>query len=627
MCGIAGLFHYRTPGAEASSFTLDCMIHPIAHRGPDGRGAEVFESVGLAHRRLAILDPLPRGAQPMTSASQRTTIVYNGEIYNFRELRQELEGRGVLFRTSTDTEVVLGAFEAWGADAFPRLNGIYALAIWDRQERALYLARDRFGVKPLYLHDDGSTVRFGSEIKAILADERVSPAPDWAGLRAVLELGYAAAPHTCFRGVRQVEPATVHRYTAAGREQWRTWTPALPATIGASAGEALEQFDGILDRAIHRQMVSDVPIGAFLSGGLDSTRIVDGMSRIESGRLQAFTVGFGVAEYDESGAAAESAKYLNVDHAVAHVDVDMVATAHQVAAICDDPFADSSALAMFHLCRVASASVKVVLSGDGADELLAGYATYGAEKYASLLRRLPGWVRRRLLLPVASAVPVTDRPYSAHQLARRMILGAGEPPPRTHASWRRSFYPADERTLLTEDAQAALTRAPDPIDQYAAEYSRWPQGTTRLRRMLMADLQFHLPNDMLVKVDRMSMAHGLEVRVPMLDHDFVDFTLSLPDHLIAAAPEGSKRLLKQSLRRRMPGFDTRRPKRGLLVPVSVALRRELGSLLMDALPAQGPFRRAQVEHLLAAHRARRADASFELYAVLMVSLWWKRFFG
>lgn len=627
MCGIAGIFHYRDPGARACAATVERMIDQIAHRGPDGRGTLVVDNLGLGHQRLAIIDPLPRGAQPMTSISGRTTIVYNGEVYNFRELRAELERHGLRFRTTTDTEVIASAFERWGVDAFSRLNGIYALALWDHTDRALYLARDRFGVKPLYLHDDGDTVRFGSELKAILADDRVARQPDWAGLRGVLELGYAAAPHTCFQRLVQLEPATVQRYCASGTQQWRTWSPSIAEATPVSPGEALDRFDDVLDRAIRRQMVSDVPVGAFLSGGLDSTRVVEGMSRGNPSTIRAFTVGFTVPEFDESGVAADSASHLNVAHVVEHVDLDVVTTAKRVAAVCDDPFADSSALAMFHLCRVASADVKVVLAGDGADELLAGYGTYRAERYASALRRLPGWIGTRALLPIAKRIPATDQPYSLNQVARRLVLAARETPARTHASWRRCLYDDDEPLLLAPDALDALREAPDPIDEYAAEYSRWPDGTPPLRRMMAADLLYHLPNDMLVKVDRMSMAHGLEVRVPMLDHEFVDFTLGLHPDLVNGRPEGAKKLLKLSLNRRLPTFDTRRPKRGLLVPVSVAFRRELRSLLMDVLQPGGPFQRAPVERLLASHVKRQVDASFELYAILMVSLWWHRFFA
>ena len=626
MCGIAGIFHYRDPSARICQTTLDRMTDAIAHRGPDGRGTAIIDNVGLGHQRLAILDPSIRGAQPLTSISGRTTIVYNGEVYNFRELRKELESNGFAFRTTTDTEVLASAYEYWGEDAFLRFNGIFAFALWDRATRALYLVRDRFGVKPLYVQEDGTTLRFASELKAILADPAVSRRPDWAGLRGVLELGYAPAPHTCFEGIRQLEPATVVRYEASGMREWRTWTPVLRPATDMKLGDALERFDEVLDTAIHRQMVSDVPIGAFLSGGLDSTRVVEGMSRADRTRTKAFTVGFTVPEFDESPLAADSARYLNVDHATEIVALDVAETALRVSQVCDDPFADSSGLAMFHLCRMARTRVKVVLAGDGADELLAGYGTYKVERYASIIRSLPAWLTNRALLPVAERFPVSDTPYSLHQVMRRLLLSGQQPTARTHASWRRCLYDADEDMLMTDEGLLCLRSAPDPIEAYAEAYTRWPDDTTTLRRMMAADLTYHLPNDMLVKVDRMSMAHGLEVRVPMLDHDFVDFTLTLPDHLVRGGTEGSKRLLKLSLQRRLPAFNTKRKKTGLLVPVSLAFRGSLGSLLADSVGTTSPFDPDAVLRLLGRHRRREVDASFELYAILMVSLWWNRFF-
>jgi asparagine synthase (glutamine-hydrolysing) len=482
-------------------------------------------------------------------------------------------------------------------------------------------------VKPLYVHDDGRTVRFASEPKAIFEDARVSRIPDWSGVRAVLELGYAAAPHTCFKGLTQIEPASVQRYRTDGRDEWKTWNLSIPEPARASLDEALERLDDVLDRAIARQMVSDVPIGAFLSAGLDSTRVVDGMRRATRERLPVFTVGFSVQEFDESPAAAVTARLLDLDHHVEHVDIDLAATAQCVSGICDDPFADSSTLAVYHLCRVASHGLKVILAGDGADELLAGYATYRTAPYAAVVRSLPNWLRKNVLLPLARAVPVRDRPYSAHQVSRRLLLAGAELPGRAHASWRRSFFDDDERTLLTDDAFAAVRHAEDPIDSYAGLFARWPAGTPTLRRMMAADLLYHLPSDMLVKVDRMSMASGLEVRVPMLDHEFVDFTMTLPPEFLIGGTEKGKRLLKRSLQRRLKGFDVSRPKQGLLVPIAAGFRTNLGTLLLDTLSNKGPFRVKAVQELLARHAARRVDASFELYSILMVTLWWNRFFA
>jgi asparagine synthase (glutamine-hydrolysing) len=627
VCGIAGIFHYRDARRDADAAIVSVMTDALAHRGPDGRGVHCDGPAGLGHRRLAILDPTDRGAQPLTSSSGRCTISYNGEIYNFRDLRSRLEARGHRFRTQTDTEALLLAYEEWGAGAVAELNGIFAFAVWDARARTLCLARDRFGVKPLYIQDDGSTMRFASEIKAILADASVERTPAWNGIRSVLALGYAAAPHTCFEGVRQLEPGRVRIYDDSGPRESAFWRFSLPAPVSIGAAEAGEQFDALLDRATARQMVSDVPIGAFLSGGLDSTRVVEAMRRETAGTIRAFTVGFGGTEFDESPVAVQTASRLGLEHHVEHVEIDLVDTVCDVAARCDDPFADSSALAMYHLCRVTARDVKVALAGDGADELLAGYATYGAEPFAAPLRALPRWLSGGVLRRIADRVPVQDRPYSLRQVSRRLLLAGVEPPARAHASWRRCLFDEDERTLLTDAAFDASRAAEDPIAQYAAEYDRCADGTAALRRMMAADLLFHLPNDMLVKVDRMSMASGLEVRVPMLDNDFVDFTLGLPPDLVRGGSEKGKRLLKQSLSRRLPGFGVNRRKQGLLVPIAQGLRSKLGDLLCEAVTDGTPFQPQAVRGMLQRHRDRRIDASFELYAVLMVSLWWNRFFA
>ena len=627
MCGIAGIFHYRDAQRRVDASIVSAMTDALAHRGPDGRGVCCDGQVGLGHRRLAILDPTERGAQPLTSSSGRCTISYNGEIYNFRDLRSRLEARGHQFRTQTDTEAILLAYEAWGPDIIAQLNGIFAFALWDARARTLCLARDRFGVKPLYFHDDGETLRFASEIEAILADPAVERKPAWNGIRSVLALGYASAPDTCFENVRQLEPGRLCVYGSGGPRESAFWRFSLPPPASIDVAEAGERFDALLDRATARQMVSDVPIGAFLSGGLDSTRVVEAMRRETAGTIRAFTVGFGGTDFDESPVAAETASRLGLEHHVEHVEVDLVDTACQVAGLCADPFADSSALAMYHLCRVTAREVKVALAGDGADELLAGYATYAVEPFASPLRALPRWLTAGLLRAVADRVPVQDRPYSLRQVSRRLLLAGVEPPARAHASWRRCLFDEDERTLLTDAAFDASRAAPDPIARYADEYDRCADGTPALRRMMAADLLFHLPNDMLVKVDRMSMASGLEVRVPMLDNDFVDFTLGLPPDLVRGGAEKGKRLLKRSLNRRLPGFGVHRRKQGLLVPIAQGLRSKLGDLLCDAVTDATPFRPAAVRRVLRQHRDRRIDASFELYAVLMVSLWWNRFFA
>lgn len=629
MCGIAGIYNYGT-NAPADPLLLSTMTDAVAHRGPDGSGAFIDGALGLGHRRLAILDPSPRGAQPMHSASRRTVISYNGEIYNFKELRSTLEARGRTFYSMSDTAVILEAWEEWGVEAVARLDGIFAFALWDTAERALYLTRDAFGVKPLYVRDDGHQILFASEPKAILSDPAFAREVDWDGLRGVLELGYAPTPFTCFRGLRQLEAGVVLRVAANGVSSSRGASIPSRRTIAIDESEALDSFDSALDRMVEMQMVSDVPLGAFLSGGLDSTRIVQGMTQVAGAKTQAFTVAFRTGSFDESRVAADTARRLGIDHIVDTVDFDLTATALAVSEIFDDPFADSSALAMQYLCRTASRHVKVVLSGDGADELLAGYATHGVAPVATALSGLPAIARRVMLAVASRLLPVLDHPYSLYQVSRRLLRAAGETEARRHASWRRYLFPETEGFILTSEARAALAGAADPIQAYADHYHAARTTDSAMRAGCIADAAFYLPNDMLTKVDRVSMAHSLEVRVPFLGRELVETISSLPDHLLRSGGRG-KKILRASLNRRLPWFGTSAPKQGFLVPIAGAFRGGLGNLLRDVLSSTwsrdaGIFDVAHLSQLLDNHRMRRTDASFELYTALMVLLWWKRFF-
>ena len=628
MCGIAGIHHYRLH-RPVDAHLLDRMTDALAHRGPDGRGVFVDGAIGLGHRRLAILDPTERGAQPMVSSSGRTVVTFNGEIYNFRELRRDLEKRGCIFRTETDTEVILEAWEAWGEDAIDALNGMYAIALWDRQTRSLFLIRDRFGIKPLYVLDDGDSIRFASEIKALFADPGLDRVPDWNGLRSVLELGYAGSPYTCFRGIAQLEPAQLLTVSASGVVKRRTWQPSSRRGAICRA-EALDRFDAALDSAVHAQMVSDVPIGAFLSGGLDSTRVVASM-KSHANTVRAFTAAFTQRSFDESAIARDTAGRLSIDHTIETIDFDLTGTASAIAAQFDDPFADASALAVYHICRIASREVKVVLSGDGADEILAGYATYAADAVARPLHAGGRTVRSALQF-LAQLGAAADHPYAAKNVALRLARVSAEPEARRHASWRRYWFPADETTLLTTEALQSLYAAADPIDEYARPFREARAGQSRMSAALTADLLHYLPNDMLTKVDRMSMAHSLEVRVPMLEHHFVDVVLSLEEEELRRPFTKGKRILRQSIHRMLPWFDVARRKHGFVVPIAAALRGSLGEMVADYAGSAfardaGVFRGEPLLRLLARHRRREIDASFQLYTALMVLLWWKRFFA
>lgn len=629
MCGIAGLLDYRRVGYQVEPGTFDRMVDSLVHRGPDGRGVWQDGSVWLGHRRLAILDPTPAGAQPMIHPSGLFAVTFNGEIYNYRELRADLKRRGHVFRTDCDTEVLLAAYAQWGTGAVTRLNGIFAFALWDIARQRLWLVRDRLGVKPLFYSTAGGVLRFASEPKAILADPRFARRPCRQGIYAFLTFGYVPAPWTGFEGLEQLPPA--HEAVVEGgqvrlRRYWSLSMQETPCDYEA----ALDEFERRFQQAVTRQMISDVPLGGFLSGGIDSAAVVHGMARSHSGPVRSYSVRFSERSYDESSDARVAAGLIGSEHTEIGVELDMGETLDRVVDYCEDPFADSSALAVYHLCRAAREHVTVALAGDGADEMLAGYPTYRATSLAARYRCLPAVLRRMVGLGVR-LLPASNRRYSLHQFASRFVAGAEEPEGRDFASWRVHLSRADKQSVCREDF---LGDQDDPIEWYAQQYHAAPGAATPLKRMLHADLAFYLPSDMLVKVDRMSMAHGLEVRVPFLDHELVEYCASLPDDFLLArnGRRRGKRILRDMLHRRLAPVVAARPKRGFNVPIEKAMRGSLFDRLLEAVRRpgfrhEGPFETSRLLDFADRHRRREIDAGHALYSVLVLALWWSRWFG
>jgi len=626
MCGIVGLFDYRGTGLRIDRAVFDRMVDSMTHRGPDGRGVWFDAGLALGHRRLAILDPTPAGKQPMVDAARRLAVTYNGEIYNFRQLRSDLERCGHVFHTNCDTEVLLAAYAEWGTSAIERLNGIFAFALWDGHRRRLWLARDHLGVKPLYYSTQGGVLRFASELKALLADPTFVRRPSREGINTFLAFGFIPAPHSGFHEVYQLPPAhqlLVEQGEIAQRRYWQLSMREVPR----QPAEAEEEFARRFGEAVAGQMVSDVPLGAFLSGGVDSAAVVSEMVQATPQQVRTFSVGFDERSFDERDAASASAQILGSEHHQLRVTLDVKDTFDRFIAYCDEPFADSSSLAVYHLCRVTAQDLTVALSGDGADELLAGYPTYSATRLAAVYRRFPGWSRalaRRLI----AALPASDTRYSAHQFATRFVLGAEEGEARDFSSWRVHFRETDKEMLCRPEF---LRNQEDPIELYASHYRQAPDAASPLKRMLYADLSFYLPNDMLVKVDRMSMAHSLEVRVPFLDHEFVQFCASLSvEHLAHLPyPRRNKLILRRLLDRRMGRQVAKRKKTGFNVPVERAMRAGLGQRLHDAVMTRpfrddGPFQVDRLVEFARQHEQRRRDAGHALFSALVLASWWNR---
>lgn len=626
MCGIAGIFQYgHSPDARLSEPAGLAMTEVLRHRGPDGGGLLVAPHLLLGHRRLAILDPSRHGRQPMSDEQHRVWLAYNGEIYNFHELRRTLEQRGHQFRSQTDTEVLLRGYLEWGRAVVERLNGMFAFALYDTAASALWLVRDGTGIKPLFYRDDGTRLWFGSEIKAILADPQVPRRPDWPALDAFFTFAYVPAPATGFAGIRQLLPGE-WLVAQRGRVETRRWF-RLPYPDGPqnwSQEESIDRLDSAVGAAVTRQMVSDVPLGTLLSGGLDSAAVLRAMQRATSAPVSAFTMGFDEPTFDESRLAAQVADHYAARH---HVQTLPPATAELLPALlahAEEPLADNSLIPVYVLAQFARRHVTVALSGDGADELLAGYATYRASRWAPWYRRIPGPLRRWILEPLVHRLPPSQRKYGWTQLAQRFVAGAAERPPRDHASWRQILTPAQKRRLY--GARWQQFGDLDSIGWYAAAAADAPDWLSPLERQLHMDLTFHLPNDMLVKVDRMSMAHSLEVRVPLLDNEVLATCLAIPARWKLRGH--GKWVLRQLLAQDLPPSIVRRKKSGFLVPLESWLAGAWQPLLREYLTPQwaaetDALRWGELRAMLDAQQAGRRDFAYPLFTLLMFSLWWR----
>ncbi|MBM4000000.1 MAG: asparagine synthase (glutamine-hydrolyzing) [Planctomycetes bacterium] len=627
MCGIAGIFEFDALALPPDAGLGLRMADSLVHRGPDDGGLLVAPGLLLAHRRLAVIDLSLHAHQPMCDRRGWCWLVFNGEIYNFRECRRKLESLGRRFRSDSDTEVLLEGYLEWGMDVLPELNGMFAFALWDCRDDTLWLARDPMGIKPLFYSERGA-FRFGSEIKAILADDRIPAHPDWESLDRFLTFGYPPAPSTGFDGIRQVMPGEWIRVARTGKVTRRRWED-LPYPSGPPGGafrDSVDRLDAALASAVERQMVSDVPLGALLSGGLDSSAIVRAMARRGGGgAVETFTIGFEDPRFDESTFAAEVARTFGTRHHARRVDPDVASILTTIVSHAEEPLADHSAIPFHLLSESVRKQVTVALSGDGADELLGGYMTYRASQLAPYYRAIPGPIRRSILGPLARRLPLSRGKYGASMLLRRFVDAAERPFPFDHCGWRRMVSSDLRRRLLTPERLAALP--PEPLAPYADALAGAPDWLDPLARQLHLDLTFHLPNDMLVKVDRMSMAHALEVRVPWLDREVVRACLAMPSGHKRRGNKG-KMVLAAMLHDDLPPAILRRRKAGFVMPLEQWLRCEWQPLLRSALTAEfahqtGAFQWTCLESMIDEHALGRGDHAYALFTLLVMGIWWR----
>jgi asparagine synthase (glutamine-hydrolysing) len=630
MCGIAGLFHLDMP-KPVDPARVKVMIDAIAHRGPDGEGVWTAPGVGLGHRRLSIID-LVGGDQPMASEDGRLVTIFNGEIYNYRELRIELEAMGAVFRTSSDTEVILHGYRHWGQACLDRFSGMFAIILFDAQAQTLWMARDRLGVKPLYYAELGDgTVLFGSELKALLAHPRMRRAPDLSAVEDYLGLGYVPDDACIVAGVKKL-PAAHHLLLERGRAMpspRRWWDISFSAD---AKGRAADLEAELLDRmraAVRSRMVADVPLGAFLSGGVDSSAVVALMAEASRSAVQTCSIGFDVPDLDETKHARLIAERFATDHRERIVSPDDFGLIDTLVHHFDEPFADASALPTYRVCELARETVTVALSGDGADEAMAGYRRhrfFAAENRARGM--LPGQMREKLFGTLAKHYPKAD--WAPRPLRAKSTFAALARSPEEAYARAVSFTTPEIRARLFTDAAKASLGGHRAEDRWIKAMRDAP-ANDMLGRAQYADLTIWLPGDILTKVDRTSMAVGLEAREPLLDHNLLAFEASLPQSMRIRGGQG-KWLMKRAMRRYLPDEILHRTKMGFVTPISAWFRGPLAGEAERiahgaALAATGWFEPSELAKIANDHRSGRSDHGRLLWQLLMLDKSLTRLFG
>jgi len=620
MCGIVGIFAPLERERLWPEAVMNGMLRRVRHRGPDGEGGCSLAGLFLGHARLAVLDTSDAGRQPMSSRDGRFVMTFNGEIYNFRSLREELGGLGHCFVTGTDTEVLLAAWQEWGEGAIDRLDGIFAFAIFDRDERALFLVRDHVGVKPLFYQLRGDTVFFASELPALFSEINPVPPQDREDLDTYFTFNYLPAPRTGLEGVKQLEAGCLLRLDAQGEKLVRYWSPHYTRKVISWGPEAVERFREILFRSVRNQMVSDVPLGVFLSGGLDSYAVA--LAAVAAGSSPAsYTIGFAEERFDERGEAREYACHLGIAANMTQFVWDEAVITRTLSSM-DELLADASCFPLYQLSGFARRGATVILAGDGGDELLAGYGTYLAGELTPLVRGVPGWIRS-LCRSGARLLPSDNERYGRRMVLERLLDAAGEGRKRDHASFRRIFGNGLKQRLYQAEFARAVNQT-DPLGEYVALMEQIPSDRSYLAARQHADLLFHLPG-ILAKVDRMSMAHGLEVRVPLLSKEMVEFCINLDDRAKRTLLSG-KRIMKAALGGRIPSSGLKRRKVGLLPPVDRWFRGEpmngiFGDYLLTARSSLQTLDWDMVEQFWREHRQGRVEGGFVLLGILQYINW------
>jgi len=626
MCGIAGILDSKRP---VDREVLARMAAAIRHRGPDDEGFHIeapagrAAAVGLAFRRLSIID-LAGGHQPMSNEDDTVWIVFNGEIYNFLELRAELEAKGHRFRTHSDSETIVHLYEEMGGRCVERLNGMFAFAIWDTRRQSLLLARDRMGKKPLYWTATGHGLLFASELKSLLEHPECGRDLDRDAVAKYLAYEYVPTPHSIFTGVYKLPAAHVLEWKAGEIKVGRYWEQRFtPAAHPASEADLAAELRDRLREAVRLRLVSDVPLGVFLSGGIDSSSVVAMMTELRpASSIKTFAVGFEDASFDESAHARRVARHFGTEH---HEEVlaprTLIDILPEVARFLDEPFADASIVPTYLLSKFTRRHVTVALGGDGGDELMAGYPTFAAERWARHYH-LPRFVHDHVVRAAAAHIPVSTDNFSFDFKLKRFLQGVQYTPALRHQVWLGAFDPAESRALLAGDPVR------DPYDDLHAAMQHAPAGDA-IERLIYQYCRFYLQDDILVKVDRASMACSLEVRAPFLDYTLVDWLGTVPSHLKLHGST-TKYLLKRAMAPHLPPGIAARGKKGFGIPVAKWFQGELRDLARDTLSEtrlrhHGLFHWPVVARLLDDHFRGRRDNRKQLWTLFMFQLWYEEY--
>ncbi len=625
MCGIVGFVNKNLQ--PVNSEILERMNRCIIHRGPDDDGFYIKDNIALGMRRLSIID-IAHGKQPMFNEDKTKAIVFNGEIYNFQELRKDLEKRGHRFYTNSDTEVIVYLYEEYGVECVQHLRGMFAFAIWDETDKSLFIARDRVGKKPLlYSHQPNGDLIFGSEFQAVLAHPAISREVDYTAIDNYLSYLCVPAPLTAYKQIRKLEPGHWMRWKDGEIKTQRYWQPDFSKKIKISEEEAIEETTRILRESTKMRMISEVPLGAFLSGGVDSSTIVALMSQESSQPVKTFSIGFEEQDFSELKYAKQVANYLGTEYHEFIVKPDALEVLPILVKHYGEPFADPSALATYYVSKEAGNYVTVALNGDGGDESFGGYEKHLAMQLAEKYHRLPEFFRQAFFEKLINMIPTSEIKRSRLRDAKRFLKVAALPPTARYARWTSSYSPEDKTELYTKEFQ--LKTADYNSYQIFENWFSQANGSGILDATLLTDMMTYLPNDLLVKVDIASMANSLEARSPFLDHILIEFAASLPENLKVRNFE-LKYLLKKIAAKLVPREAIYRRKMGFGVPVSHWFRNEMKNfvkqiLLSEKFAARKITNPKYVERIVAEHIEAKQDHGWKLWILIMLELWFQEF--